>query len=277
MAYLFCIIFLIQITAAYGCSYAYQYSLFPVGISGDQLILIEVEMERYVNTPDVGRPRPRYEQNVEMSVRWKGNLRLKSWSLSRQKLEEEILVEIANQIDIDDKTYREELRPYFQKGYELAEKMPFFQPAALPEVGNCCYDISCTFLKKEIDTIAPHLYYIINKKELQAERLRVEFPAILLQKFENMSKQNFSDIQTVESQSQVEYFKSWKAHSVRIYDIKGLKIALYSFGWGQKRFYNNAKSTDWEYPTVGNLGEYVEGNDVLFHGQRFDMIQILSK
>jgi len=259
----------------WACSYAYQYSLFPLGISGNKLLLIEVEMERYVNTPDAGIPRPRYERSTEISVRWKGNLKLRGWNIQTGALEGEILADIANQIDIDDKTYQEELRPYFQQAYETAEKMPFFKPASLPEVGNCRYDISCDFLKKEIDTIAPNLYFFINKESYKDKKLKVEFPPILLQKFENMSKQNFSDLETVANQSQVEYFKSWKAHSVRIYEINGLKFAFYSFGWGQRRFYTGTKSTDWEFPTVGNIGEYVEGNDVLFHGQRFDMVQIL--
>ncbi len=271
----FFISFLTQICPLQACSYAYQYSLFPMGLSGDKLILIEVEMERYVNTPDAGIPRPRYERPIEISVRWKGNLKLRAWNLSSQRLETEILSEIANQIDIDDKTYHEELRPYFQQGYEMAEKLPFFKPSTLPLVGNCRYDISCTFLKKEIDSISPNLYFFINKEEYKDKKIKVEFPPILLQKFENMSKQNFSDMETVANQSQVEYFKSWKAHSVRIYEINGLKFAFYSFGWGQRRFYTGTKSTDWEFPTVGNIGEYVEGNDVLFHGQRFDMIQIL--
>lgn len=248
-----------------------------MGMSGGELVLLEIDMERYVNTPDAGMPRPRFgvgaESNSEISVRWKGQLRLVALAWGKPASSVRALETVASFIDIDDAKYQEELAPYFDKAWASAQALPFFQPMPLPEVGMCRYDISCTFIRKEIDTVQTKLWVSVNRPNYPPAE--VIFPTSILQKFENTVKMPFSDMEQVNTSSRIEYFKAWRPHSVRIYELNGQRFAIFTMGWGQKRFYNGQKANQWEVPNVSGVERFIEGNDVLFHGQRFDFIQYL--
>lgn len=259
-----------------GCSYAYQLSLFPMGISGGDLIVLEVEMERYVFTPDqnmgMGRARNRFEgAPTSMSVRWKGDLRLFRINPKTQQRTE--LEKIGSYLDIDDMEYAEALAPYFLKAYETASQLPFFQPASLPNTGYCRYDSSCEWMRKEIDTTKAEMRVYTNLHPKQ--QTLVVFPEIIQQKFENLTKLDFSDLDKVASSSKVEYYKAWKPYAARIYEMGGEKYVFYTLGWGQKRFYNGTKSNQWEPINSSGIETFIEGNEVLFHGQRFDFFERL--
>jgi hypothetical protein len=283
---LFSFLFLLAFTTSVeACSYAYQYSFFPLGTRGkNEWIMIHLEMERNVNTPDNvmggagGRIRPKYNDNftpsADMVVRWRGTLRLVVLNTTTQEVS--FLAEVANNIDIDDKTYHDELRPYFAQAAQLAREQPDFEPANIETVGYCRHDNDCPYLQKEIDTTAVQLNWIIENQQKYSHKAPAVFPNAVLQKFENMTHLDFTELEKVAASSRIEYFKAWKPYSVRIYKAGAQELILYSIGWGQKRFYTSTKAPTWEVPNIGGVEEYIEGNDILFHGQRFDFFYVVK-
>ena len=79
MKYLiFLFLFFLRTTNSFACSAAYQYSLFPLGKSMGQLIVLELELNRYISTPDnqmmqMGGNLNNNNNNIE--VRWKGSIK----------------------------------------------------------------------------------------------------------------------------------------------------------------------------------------------------------
>ncbi len=275
---LFLLLFIGLSVSAFGCSYAYQYSIFPLGTrTGGQWIAIHLEMERNVITPDqvMGggvtgkfRMNDEFQPRADMTVRWRGSMQLVLLDLDSFQLKP--LASIAHLIDVDDKTYAQELAPYFAKAAERAREESDFVPAQIERVGYCRHDNDCPYLQKEIDTTAVALRWIIEQQKEYPQKAETQFPPVVLQKFENMTKLDFSDLEQVAASSRIEYFKAWKPYSVRIYRAGSQKLAMYSIGWGQKRFYTSTKAPTWEVPNIGGVEGYIEGNDILFHGQRFD-------
>ncbi|MCP4440801.1 MAG: hypothetical protein GY810_17915 [Aureispira sp.] len=265
---------LIQTTAS-ACSYAYQYSLFPMGTSMGNLVMLEVELERYVNTPDqmIGNRMPGSRMSgmdKTIETRWKGNLRLKSIAKDTT-----LLIEELGFVDISDEQYHEKLRPYFHKAMRKAEELPMFERAELLEEGLCKYDNTCDFFKKTIDTTTVNVYCAVNQEEYINQRQEVIFPSIVLHKFENMTKMEFSDIEKVEIDSRLDFYDVWNKYNVRLYQIGDQTIAIYTLGWGQKRYYKETKTEKWR-DNLGPVEDYVKGNDVMRHGQRFDFMQWLD-
>ena len=265
-------------SSALACSYAYQYSLFPLGTrKGGQWIAIHLEMERNVITPDQGmgggvtgkfRMNDDFQPRADMTVRWRGSLQLVALDLNTLQLLP--IATIAHTIDIDDKTYAQELAPYFEQAAARAREEADFEPAQIERVGYCRHDNDCPYLQKEIDTTTVALRWVIEQQKEYALKAETQFPPVVLQKFENMTKLDFSDLEKVAASSRIEYFKAWKPYSVRIYRTATQQLALFTIGWGQKRFYTSTKAPTWEVPNVGGVEQYIEGNDILFHGQRFD-------
>lgn len=254
---------------ATACSYAYQYSLFPLGSSMGNLIVLEVELERYVSTPDqmIGRRMP--DMNKTIETRWKGNLRLKSISKDSS-----LLLEEFGFLDINDENYHENLRPYFHKALKKAQELPLFELAELLEEGLCKYDNSCDFFYKTLDTTTVNVYCAVNKEQYAQKRQAVIFPDIVLHKFENMTKMQFSDMEKVEIESRLDFYDVWNKYNVRLYKIGEQTIAIYTLGWGQKRYYKETKTEKWN-DNLGPVEDYIRGNDVMRHGQRFDFMQWL--
>jgi hypothetical protein len=251
------------------CSYAYQNSLFPLGISGDNIIFLEVELERYVNTSSGGEMlilQDPLSKNI-IETRWKGNLRIKKSNDARTFL----LIEELAYIDISDKDYNLALLPYFEKAMEKARNELFFEEAFLIKTAGCGYERSCTMFQLEPDTLELALYCSLEPNSKQ--KTKIEFPKILLQKYENVTQLNFSEIETVEAESRMEFYKIWKPCSARYYRIGDRDMIIYCIGWGQKRGYNGIKEDKWK-PNLLPVEQFVEGNDVMVHGQRFDSCQI---
>jgi len=253
------------------CSYAYQYSLFPLGSSSENIIFLEVELERYVSTPAGGEmmlsTRDPIQKNI-IETRWKGNLRLKS-SIDGKKFQ--LISELAY-IDIADEKYREALLPYFEKAMQKAREQLFFEEAFLAKTANCAYERSCAMFVMELDSVELSLNCFLPSES--NKKRKINFPPVLLQKYENVTQLNFSEIETVEATSRIEFYRVWKPCSARYYQIGEKELIIYCIGWGQKRGYNAQKQADWK---VNNLPveNFIEGNDVMMHGQRFDICQIL--
>ena len=260
------------------CSYAYQYSVFPLGSSGGQLIFLEVELERYVNTPSgaIGILRPDERRlpsnNATIETRWKGNLRLKSLTDNASAA---TLLETLAYIDISDESYENELAPYFEEALQKAYALPYFEEASLISTAYCRYDRACSLFSLQIDTIEIALKCALETQDKPSEnQLSIDFPPIILQKFENITQLNFSEIDQVEKASRIEFFKVWRPYEAREYSIGGRKLIVYTLGWGLAKGYKAEQDPSWEKNIVP-VDKFIEGKDVMMHGQRFDSIQFL--
>lgn len=278
------IIFTLFETNIFACSYAYQYSYFPLGKSSEnEWIMIHLEMERNVNTPENagGIIKPKggiynSRKNTEMTVRWTGKLHLVVLDTRTQKIER--LETVAEGIDVDDRTYEEELQPYFHQAAAIAKAKANFQLAVLDSIGYCRHDNDCGFLQKEIDSVNVKLYWTIEGQAIHQQKALTTFPAEILEKFAVVTH---TSVQEMDSQltpaSMIAYFMAWKPYAIRLYKVGDETLFMYTIGRGRKDFYASEKAKNWQMPSVGSVEDFVEGNDVLYHGQRFDFFYLAPK
>ncbi|WMX13486.1 MULTISPECIES: hypothetical protein [unclassified Aureispira] len=274
MKYIYSILF-IFVLAPYviACSAAYQYSLFPLGSTAGQLILLEVELDRYLSNPSnqmmqMGGGRP-FENTPAIEVRWKGTLKVFTYQMGEMVLNTDLGV-----IDILDSDYEEALLPYFQKAYEAARVLPMFEAAVLENVGYCHHDRSCTFMELRIDTQQVKFYASSNEEGYEDKSCLVPFAEKTLLKVENQTKIKFTDFDNVEKEFQVDFFRLWSPQTIRRYTVGGQTVQVFTIGRGDKSRYYETKETEWKTPVLETIGHYIQGKDVVFHGQRFDFFHV---
>jgi hypothetical protein len=261
--------------SSFACSAAYQYSLFPLGSSMGRVIVFEMELDRYLRTPDnqmmqMGGGRRFDNKDKKIEVRWKGTIKV--YMLEAGKL---VLSKDLGVIDILDDDYDEALLPYFKKAYEVAQALPMFEEAVLETIGACHHDRSCHFITLTIDEENVKFYANSNEEGYQDKKCLVPFAEKTLLKVEMQTKIKFTDFENIEKGFQVDFFRLWSQETVRRYSIGNLTIQVFTLGRGDKSRYMRTKEEKWKTPNVENIAHYIQGNDVIFHGQRFDFIQIL--
>jgi hypothetical protein len=272
MKKLFLPILLLLFSSAYSlaCSYAYQYSLFPLALAqGDTLIVLEVDLERYVSKPEdrLFQRKDRFSEdnNQVAQTRWKGYLRLKKQALGQW--DSLLLVEELGYVDLADEQYQESLSPYFQKALDKAGQLPLSIVLEQPDLAYCYYDNQCQLFSRRIDTVNAEVFCLA----ANYPEHRMDIPQTIQSRMQAML-QSSVDVQVAAS----EWAKAWKPYSIRKYHLpldKG-ELLVYTIGRGQKRFYQaKPPKSMWEPAQVNDLGLYLEGNDVLFHGQRIDGLQ----
>jgi hypothetical protein len=246
------------------CTYAYQYSLFPLGSSASEIIFLELELERYVNTPASGdfvfSSDPMSKNTLE--TRWKGNLKIKS-SIDGISF---TLVKELSYIDIPDADYNSKLEPYFEKALAFAKTLPYFEEAILEKTAKCAYDRTCGMFSMQIDTIKSEL--LCQLPDSSASK-QIIFPEILVSKYQKITNLNVSEQGDAQNASKLAFIRLWKPCSARIYRIGDRQLLVYCIGWGQKRGYIGTKDDNWKLNNFP-VDLYIEGNDVMMHGQRFD-------
>ncbi|MCH2022698.1 MAG: hypothetical protein MK207_09495 [Saprospiraceae bacterium] len=265
--FLFCLLY----AKIFACSAAYQYSLFPLGKSMGQLIILELELNRYISTPEnqiMEMGAGTFNNNIE--VRWKGSIKL--YQMEMNKL---VLYTDLGSIDLLDDDYYEAMLPFFKKAYNIASKMPMYEEAILENSGICHYDRTCDFITLTIDEENAAFYTSSNEKGYENKKCSVPFSMETLQKVENTTKIKFTDFKNIDKEYQIDFFKLWSPQSVRRYNIGEQTIQVYTIGRGDKSRYIKTKNNKWERPNLESIAYYIQGNDVLYHGQRFDFIQIL--
>lgn len=248
------------------CSYAYQYSLFLLGSSSGELIWLELELERYVSGGAGSLPNfwPMGRTKSLGQTRWKGQLKLKKG----QEIDQLVQYKHIAWVDLADEDYQEYLAPHFEKAQNLAEELPFFQPAQLLEEAICDYDRSCGQMQLEADSLA--LWAALPSQK----GAKAHFPGPVLSKFENLTRLNYSEMGKLAAEERLNFFQAWKPFSVRHYRLAGQEIYVYSLGWGLAKGYKPQPSAAW-LPWGRPLKDYIRGNKVMMHGQRFDFFQIL--
>jgi hypothetical protein len=278
MKYLYSVLFIFVFGAnAIACSAAYQYSLFPLGSTAGQVIFLEVELDRYLSNPSnqmmqIGgnnRNSP-FADNPAIEVRWKGNLKLFTYQMGEMVLESDL-----GFIDILDSDYNEALLPYFQKAFEKAQDLPMFEAAVLENVGYCHHDRTSTFIELIIDAENVKFYAASSEAGYEDKKCLVPFSQKTLLKVENQTRIEFTDFNNLEKEFQVDFFRLWSQQTVRRYTVGGQTVQVFTIGRGDKSRYSETKETEWKTPNLETIGHYIKGNDVLFHGQRFDFFQIL--
>lgn len=251
-------------SSSFACTYAYQYSLFPLGASGSDIIFLELELERYVNTPASGAfvfsSDPLSKNTIE--TRWKGNLKIK---ISSDAVNYNLLKELSF-IDIPDAEYNSKLEPYFEKALAYARTLPYFEEAILDKTAKCAYDRSCTLFNLKIDSV--NLILNCHLTDSSASK-KIDFPEILVTKYQKIANLEQNEDGTIQNASKLEFIRLWKPCSARLYRIGDRQLVVYCIGWGQKRGYVGTKDQDWKFNNMP-VDMYIEGNDVMMHGQRFD-------
>ena len=116
----------------FACGESYQYRLFPVGITNDKLVIIETSLNRYW-APDNGIT------TLETRNRWKGVIMLKTMD-KQGKLK---TLQAIDTIDILDRDYCIELKPFFDTAFSIASKLPDFQSANNPTIEFCNFKEDC--------------------------------------------------------------------------------------------------------------------------------------
>ena len=258
------------------CSAAYQYSLFPLGSTMGQLIVFEVELDRYLLTPDnqmmqMGRPGAKpFENKNSIEVRWKGTIKVHTYSAGKLTLSTDL-----GNIDILDDEYNEAMLPYFKKAYEAAKTLPLFEEAVLEKAGICHHDRTCDFMTLTIDEKAAKFYSSSNEEGYKDKKCLVPFAQKTLLKVEMSTKIKFTDFENIEKEYQIDFFRLWSPQTVRRYTIGAQTVQVFTLGRGDKSRYIQTKEKDWKTPNLETVAHYIQGNDVVFHGQRFDFIQVL--
>ena len=262
---------LIGQSTIWACSAAYQYSLFPLGKSLEKLYVLELELERYLKTPDnpfmqMGGSNPMTSTN-ELEVRWKGSVRVQCMIDSDVTLFKDL-----GFIDISDQNYQDALGPYFDQAVELTEKLPFFTAAQVMIEGLCYYDRSCRLFSSKIDTNQLNMYCFSALDSLETQYNQLYFPPKIYQKLETQTKTKFTAFRTLDRQIQHDFYRIWSPFSIRYYQIEDEVIAVYTYGKGDKSKYTKTANASFSLPHSPYISDNIKGNDVLFHGQRFDCL-----
>jgi hypothetical protein len=223
-----------------------------------------LELERYVNIPGLEFNLMRTPQNNQnFETRWKGTVKIKSSTDLRY------FIQIKNlaTLDISDLRYKDELKPHFESAMEIVRDYLFFEEAYLLKTADCAYDRSCSMFQLEVDTINENLSSFL-PEQIQS-RKTVSFPEILIKKYETITQLNFSEMNEEDKEARIDFLKVWKPCSSRLYRIGDRTVVVYSIGWGQKKGYTGTKDENWKSNNLP-VEQYIEGNAVLMHGQRFD-------
>lgn len=241
-----------------------------MGMSMGQLVVLEVEMNRYLNSP-AEQMIPRYgmeNSNMnEIEVRWKGTLKLMFYT--EKGLE---LIYDLGFIDLLDENYSEALLALFLEAYEKSVALPAFEEASLESVGRCHHDRLCDFMHLIINEQQIEFYSKSTEKNYDHDSCKVNFSYTALKKVENATKINFTDFENIEKDYQVDFFRLWSPITVRRYRIGTTILLVYSLGRGDRSRYFLSKEEKLDLKIHESPAHYIQGNDVLFHGQRFDFI-----
>ncbi|MFK7797988.1 MAG: hypothetical protein AB8E82_11085 [Aureispira sp.] len=272
------LIIILGVPSSLACSAAYQYSLFPLGKSEGKLIVLEVELDRYLTSPGNQMMRmgggvpggvPNAQSNLE--VRWKGYFKVLIQQADTFALQEDL-----GHVDVLDEDYEEALAPFFQQAYEAAKALPNFEEARLESVGHCHYDRSCGFMELIMDEDSVAFYARSTEPNYDQQPCKIIFKEKDLLKVEKQTTIKFTDFETLDKEYQLDFFRLWSPQTVRRYSIGTQTIQVFSLGRGDKsRYTGGSAETTRKQPNLEHIGRYIQGNDVLFHGQRFDVLHLL--
>jgi hypothetical protein len=244
------------------CTYAYQNTFFLLGSADDDYYFIQLEMERYVNIPG-WQPMQKIVDGAEFQTRWKGELHVISYSKHDAIKSDSLFFEL----DIADIEYHKSLEPYFRKAFQWVSSKDRFKEALLDEGFQCAYQRDCPVFKLEVDTVEKQLHY----RGANHEKHSILFPNKILNRFEKILQLDQSEKDSFKQTN--EFLTVWRPVQLRKYRIEEEEIMIATLGWGQLRGYNQSSSEKWK-PILEPVEQYIEGNQVLLHGQRIDFFLI---
>lgn len=255
------------------CSYAYHYGLFPLGGSEGAVLLLEVELERYVKRQagtSMVMPRSAFESSYQENaeVRWKGRMQL-----LRQSEGQRDTLKAFDFMDFLDENYQQVLQPVWAKAYDLAAQSPHFQPAEILAEGRCNGDNHCRFFERKVDEQGWLYAYFEDSTAQQA----VTVPLPLRQKFENRTRIPATDLNQLSDRERMLHAYYWKKQGLRRYRLGEKRLLVYSFCQGQSAFPNKGEpDADWQ--TVEQpIERFIRGQAVAYHGFRFDCLQVIDE
>ena len=122
-----------------------------------------------------------------------------------------------------------------------------------------------------IDTTDVILYARSTETGYEQDSCRVNFKVKDLLKVEKTTTIPFTDFDNVDKEFHINFLQLRSPQAVRRYSIGGRTLHVYSTGRGSRSRYTPVESTEKRrQPMLQDIGHFIQGNDVLFHGQRFD-------
>lgn len=270
----YCLLWLLLLPfSSQACSYAYHYGLFPMGASEGDLLVLEVELERYVKR-ETGTtmvlPRSSFEPSYQerSEVRWKGHLQLLRYTQTGRDT-----LHAFEFIDFDDEDYEAALKPIFQEAFNLAAAQADFKAAELLDEGLCNGENSCRFFERNVDE-AGWLYAYYKDSTLQQ---RIAVPLPLRQKFENKTRIPATDLNQLSDEDRMLHAYYWKKQGLRRYRLGEKVVLVYSFCQGQRPFPNKGLPAETWNKVEEPVAAFIRGQAVAYHGFRFDCLQVLEE
>tara|TARA_B100000508_G_scaffold140192_1_gene140459 strand:- start:57 stop:788 length:732 start_codon:yes stop_codon:yes gene_type:complete len=221
------------------CGDAFEYRLFPLGQNGEKLVAMETSLNRYW-APDT------IDLTLENRDRWKGFISLVTIHES-----EKVLIKVLDTVDILDKNYESELKPFLIVAFSEAEKMENFEPYQLKS-------IEYTNLSKESETynIIDQTDDFIKVKSVKGERTDLSYQDDIVR--EAASRGGIAD-------------QEFRMNSIRFYQIRNRKVVVINFTSGEMHNTDIEEQTEdqKQYKLIENCF-YKELT--LYHGLSFDSI-----
>jgi hypothetical protein len=224
----------------FACGGSFQYRLFPIGQSENKIILIETSLNRYWGPDTVGA-------TIETRDRWKGTISL--IKITKQGNIE--LIEILDTIDILDRDYSKELKPYFDTAFQIASKLPDFNIANIQNIEFCDFKKDCKMVDLITSTIDK-----LTIRDNEGNDFEIKIPNIIVENSEfsgGMGNQDF------------------KINSIRKLTIGKNELTIIDFASGEEHNTNINKQKE-NQKQCGNIEDCIYKEITLYHGLAFDAI-----
>ncbi|HLU86025.1 MAG TPA: hypothetical protein VKZ45_11155 [Vicingaceae bacterium] len=234
------LILLIFSSEIFACGGSFQYRLFPIGQEGQSIIAFETSLNRYWGPDTAGA-------TIETRDRWKGVV-----SLIRigNNIKPE-LIEIIDTIDILDRDYVKELKPYFDIALKKAQEIKDFVIAKNPEIEFCNFKIDC----KTVDIIKD-TNEIITVIGVNGGKYEIGYPKTVIDNSEASGEMVNQD---------------FKMNSIRKVTIGKTELIIINFASGEDHNTNFEKQIE-NQKQCESIENSIYKEVTLYHGLAFDAI-----
>ena len=221
------------------CGDAFEYRLFPLGQKGEKLVAMETSLNRYWAPDTVGL-------TLDNRDRWRGVISLVTLNGSKKEL-----IKVFDTVDILDKNYESELKPFLIVALSEAEKMENFEPYQLNR-------IEYTNLSKECDS-----FHITKQSD--------DFIKVMSENGEQTKLTYKDDVIRQAAYRGGITGLDFEINSIRYYQVRNRKVAVINFASGEKHNTDIKEHTEnqKQFKLIENCF-YKELT--LYHGLSFDAI-----
>ncbi len=153
-----------QSTFSFACMDAYQFKIFPVGVSKDKIITVDVKISRTMAQSDQLGSKNRLKETGKFEVMWILNSYISSYD-KHQKLISSTSLEKKNSIG---KSYSDTLNKTFQHGLAKIATTFFDIEYFKPEyISFCDFQQKCNIVQIQSDTILNKDYVVYDDRKYE--------------------------------------------------------------------------------------------------------------